>query len=511
MSGCFRNALYLGAVASVLGCIAGGTAVVPPPVLTHGVAVGDVTPNSALFWARAGQAGELKISLCGAAGTKEGSAPVSTDRDFIAKLRLSGLQPGADYQYRATVIEPRTGDRSPAFTGRLRLPPTADQPAALGFAFGADVAGQNICRDAGEGFPIFNTIASLDPHLMIALGDMIYADGVCRERGRYGNVQVARDVGKATSLPEYWAHWRYVRADAALMSLLARVVYVPTWDDHEVVNDFDPGNDSRNQPPYRPGQHLMPIGLRAFMDYNPVNESAGAPGRIYRSVRWGRHAEFFILDTRQYRDPNAQADNEDRPKTMLGAAQLTWLQNGVVSSGATWKILVSSVPLAIPTAFRAGAQPDAWANGDRTGGFERELTGIVSYLHKRAVRNIVWLTGDVHMGAAFRYRPYADDPGFMFHEMIAGPLNAQVFGTLRMDETLRPERLFIYAPLDLQRVKDHAALRRWWNFGFGTVDRDGVLTLSLRNVAGEVLYQLELKPDGSSSMQDNMRVPGHRP
>jgi alkaline phosphatase D len=66
--------------------------------------------------------------------------------------------------------------------------------------------------------------------------------------------------------------------------------------------------------------------LRAFIDYTPVASAGGTPPRLYRSIRWGRNAELFVLDTREYRDPNFADDTETHPKTMLGREQLTWLK-----------------------------------------------------------------------------------------------------------------------------------------------------------------------------------------
>ena len=69
---------------------------------------------------------------------------------------------------------------------------------------------------------------------------------------------------------------------------------------------------------------------------------ASAP-LLYRSLRWGRHLELFVLDTRSYRDPNSALDSQQQPKTMLGSEQLAWLKDGLASSSATWKVIVSSV------------------------------------------------------------------------------------------------------------------------------------------------------------------------
>jgi alkaline phosphatase D len=106
--------------------------------------------------------------------------------------------------------------------------------------------------------------------------------------------------------------------------------------------------------------------------------------------------ELFILDARQYRDANIAQDSAERPKTMLGREQLTWLKAKLAASDATWKILVSSVPLSIPTGFPPALGRDGWANFDQETGFEHELMDLLGFMRSREIRNVVSITTDVH-------------------------------------------------------------------------------------------------------------------
>ena len=229
--------------------------------------------------------------------------------------------------------------------------------------------------------------------------------------------------------------------------------YVGVWDDHEVVNDFGPLNDTRSTPPYTPGVHLLPIGLEAFLDYTPIAVAPNTPKRLYRSLRWGKHLELFVLDTRQYRDANAAFDSPDRPKTMLGREQLTWLKESLAASDATWKVIVSSVPMSIPTGFPAANGRDGWANFDQTTGFEQELLDILRFMERTGSANTVWITTDVHFAEAFRYRPFPSNPGFVVHELATGPLNAGIFPNRDVDSTLRPEVLTFFGPPTPRRLR----------------------------------------------------------
>ncbi|HET9323187.1 MAG TPA: alkaline phosphatase D family protein, partial [Gaiellaceae bacterium] len=309
--------------------------------------------------------------------------------------------------------------------------------------------------------------------------------------GLYGNAQLP-GPGPAPDLQTYWAHWRYNRADAGSQRLLRSTSYVGVWDDHEVVNDFGPLNDTRDTPPYTPGVHLLPIGLEAFLDYTPIAIAPNTPKRLYRSLRWGKNLELFVLDTRQYRDANAASDDPARPKTMLGREQLTWLKESLAGSDATWKVIVSSVPMSIPTGFPATGGRDGWANFDQTTGFEQELLDILRFMEQRGIANTVWITTDVHFAEVFRYRPFAADPAFAVHELATGPLNSGIFPNAAFDTTLNPTVLFgprpAASPTTWEQAKDG------FNFGTLEVDRGGQLTAAIVNTAGQTLYSLTLVP-----------------
>jgi alkaline phosphatase D len=475
---------YLVLAAAVFALVAGSAvrATGNTPAVTHGVVVGDVTARSAVVWARADREGTLKVHLSGGKHDGVGRINVRAADDYTGQVVLTGLRPDTDYRYRVGTAR-----------GSFETAPAADDREDVRLAFGGDVAGQNVCRDMREGFPIMETIRSLRPDVFVGLGDMIYADNACDPVGRYGNAQLP-GPGPAADLATFWAHWRYNRADAASQRLLASTSYVGVWDDHEVVNDFGPLSDTRSTPPYTPGVHLLPIGLEAFLDYTPIAVAANTPKRLYRSLRWGKHLELFVLDTRQYRDANSASDSADRPKTMLGREQLTWLKESLAGSDATWKVIVSSVPMSIPTGFPPTGGRDGWANFDQTTGFEQELLDIIRFMESEGIVNTVWITTDVHFAEAFRYRPFAANPDFAVYELATGPLNAGIFPIRDFDTTLNPEVLTFFGPPTPEAVTTWDEAKQWFNFGTLEVDRNGRLTAAIVNTAGQTRFSLTLVP-----------------
>ena len=465
------------------------------PAITHGVIVGDVRDESAILWARGPGEGWLNVRLSG--GKHRAIAPVAltADHDFTGVVELAGLRPDTRYRYRTWVSGGRSGRaQGPEVEGSFRTAPDPDDRAEVRLAYGGDVSGQNVCRDVTDGIPIARTIEEWDPDIFVGLGDMIYADDVCLPVGRYGNDQIPRAQAQATDIPGFWAHYHYNRSDPGLRSLLASAPYVAVWDDHEVVNDFGPLTDTRASPPYDPGVHLMPLGRQAFLDYTPITRDASDPDRLYRSIRYGANLELIVLDTRQYRDANSTLDDQPRPKSMLGAEQLAWLKTTLASSSATWKVVVSSVPMSVPTGFPAANGRDGWANFDQATGFERELLDILRFAQQRGIRDLFWITTDVHFGEVFRYTPFADAPDFHVYEMATGPMNSGIFPNLDFDTTLSPQRLAIVGPPAAADVTTWEQAKSWFNFGTIEIDENGTIEAAIVDTAGHRRFELRLPP-----------------
>src|SRR5215208_2522716 len=484
----------------LLGLAAGGAGLATTEhegravAITHGVVVGDVTSSSALLWARADREATLNVALSGGPHGRIARVQARAADDFTARVPLDHLGSGTTYRYRAWFsVRGHASSDGRVAEGSFRTAPRDGEAAPLRLAFGGDLNGQNVCRDAAEGMPIMDAVRARRPDVFVGLGDIIYADNACAAVGLYGNAQVPGSFGPATDVPAFRAHWRYSRADPGFQRLLSATDYVGVWDDHEVVNDFGPLTDTRSTPPYTPGAHLMPFGLHAFLDYTPVAIAENTPLRLYRSFRWGKNLELIVLDTRQYRDPNFEPDTAAHPKTILGREQLTWLKTQLAGSDATWKVIVSSVPMSIPTGFPPTNGRDGWANFDQTTGCERELLEILGFMRTHGVRNSVWITTDVHFAEGFRYVPFGGDPDFAVHELVTGPMNAGIFPTTDFDTTLNPTRLAFFGPPP-GAVTSWSQAKQWFNFGELELTRDGALTMRIVNAEGQTEFERTLTP-----------------
>ncbi len=455
--------------------------------LSHGVASGEVTHDSIVLWARCVGATTVQVRVRGGDREIDSRIAVDAESNWTGRTRVDGLRPATRYEYTVGCGNPTSG------SFRSAPPPTS--PAPIRIAWGGDIGGQNVCRDVTDGYSIFSRIAETDPDLFVALGDMVYVDNACEEVGRYRNRQVPGPP-PAGDLESFRHHWSYNRSDRHLRSLAAQVPYVGIWDDHEIRNDGSASDDRRQGS----DTHLFPNARRTFAEYLPMVPPRDDPTRFYRKLRWGRHAEMFILDTRQYRDRNDAPDLPGAGKTLLGERQLDWLLRSLADSDATWRIVVSSVPLSIPTGKGPQAR-DGWSNHGGNTGFESEARKILRHAADIGVRNMIWITTDVHFSTAFRYRPFADHPDFEVHEFVSGPLNAGVFPHRNLDPSFRPERLFFWGPDSPDDIDDYETALEWFNFGLIEIGDTGELTVAIVNGRGRrvVTYPLRRSRSGFSA------------
>jgi alkaline phosphatase D len=340
------------------------------------------------------------------------------------------------------------------------------------------------------------------PDFFIHSGDTIYADGPLAESVALPDGTVWRNLVTpekskvAETLAEFRGNHRYNLLDEHVRRFHAEVPAFVQWDDHEVVNNWYPG-ELLEDPRYtvREVDLLAARARRAFLESYPLGEIPAGAERIYRSLRYGPSLELFFLDMRTYRGPNTANDQRERSRLteLLGRAQLEWLKRRLARSTATWKVIASDMPIGLvvpdgPGAFEAVAQGDGEARGR-----ELEIAELLTFIRDRGIVNTVWVTADVHYTAAHRYDPerarYGEfDP---FWEFVSGPLHAGTFGPNPLDDTFGPEVVFQRVP-----ARANAAPSEGLQF-FGEVaiaEGGGPMTVRLIDVAGDVLYAVSLDP-----------------
>jgi alkaline phosphatase D len=331
--------------------------------LSLGYVAGEVTHESALIWLRAEPRSEIALQYSTDPSFRQfsltGQFSVESDTDFTAKISLDNLQAATRYYYRAAVA-----GKTPGQIASFVTAPRLDDDARVSFCFSGDT------RESYQPFTVMNAVRAQNPDFFLYLGDTIYAD-----RG-----------GAARQLNEFWSKYRNNRYDAATQACFRDTSVYAVWDDHEVEDN------------YLPGHPLAPIGRKAFLDYWPIRRPAAEPERIYRSFRWGKSVELFILDARQYRDL--------KQRTMLGRTQKEWLFDSIAQSQAKFKFIATAVPM-------AGGGSDRWD------GYPEEREKILRYLNAKRLGGVIFLSADMHYAAITKI-----PRGNGLIDITAGPLAA---------------------------------------------------------------------------------------
>lgn len=500
-------ALSLGS-AGALGASAPALALSGRPRAAWGVQAGDVTASSGLVWVRSDRPARMLVETAASEsfrGARRWYGPLlGAGSDFTGTTALRGLPPGEQIHYRVTLADPddprRTGE---PVTGTFRTAP-ARRRDGVRFLWSGDIAGQGwgINPDIG-GFRAFEEMRGLDPDFFLCSGDTVYADGVIQPSvtlpdGRiWRNVTTEEKAKVAETLDEYRGNFRYNLLDHNVRAFNAQVPSIVQWDDHEVRNNWYPGQ-ILDDPRYteKDVDVLSARALRAFGEYFPVStlRTSGADRRMHRVVRYGPLLDVFVLDMRSHRNPNSPGRQADDATGILGAEQLEWLKRELSRSRAVWKVLAADMPLGLVVPDGA-ANIEAIAQGDPGAPLGRELqiAELLRFVKHRRITGTLWLTADVHYTSAQHYAPEraAFQDFAPFWEFVSGPLAAGGFPANRLDATFGPERVFARAPerANLSPMESPQY--------FGEVDIDGEsgeLTVRLRAEGGAVLFTKVLRP-----------------
>jgi alkaline phosphatase D len=480
------------------------------PSMPQGVASGDVTGGRVVIWSRTDRPARMRVEYSTSerfadARSMQGPAALESS-DFTARVILTDLPPGQRIFYRVrfqdlTDLRVWSAPETGSFRTAALEAPTRD----VTIAWSADTVGQGwgINPDFG-GLRLYETMSRAEPDVFVNCGDTIYADGPVPAEAKlddgtiWKNVVTEAKSKVAETLDEYRGNYKYNLLDEHMRRFNAAVPQVVLWDDHEVRDNWYETRDLSKDDRYRVKSValLAARARQAFVEFTPIHLSGDAPGGIERVVPYGPLADIFAIDLRSYRGPNS-ANRQGRlgpGSRIFGAAQLETLKARLAGSRATWKVIASDMPVGLVVGDGEGRY-EAIANGDPGGplGRELEVAELLRFIRDRRIRNVVWITGDVHYCAAHHYDPgRARFTGFdPFWEFVAGPLNAGTFGPGTLDPTFGPEAKFIGIPAGMKPNRPPSEGYQF--FGTLRIDRrTRALTAALHNLAGETIFKVEL-------------------
>lgn len=244
---------------------------------------------------------------------------VKAENDFIHQFRLDRLRAATRYFLR---VEARDGPGkgvSAVAAGGFVTPAKSGQWQDVRFSV---VTGQSYWDlDNKAGYNIYPAMQKLGLHFIVPTGDTVYLDS---ESPRARTVELAR------------YHWH------RMYSLPRHVEFhrsVPGYwekDDHDAwVNDCWPSMDAHWMNPLTFQQ-----GLKIFREQVPMGDLT------YRTIRWGKGLQIWMVEGRDFRSPN---NSPDGPKKLIwGEKQREWLKRTIADSDADFRVLISPTPIVGP-------------------------------------------------------------------------------------------------------------------------------------------------------------------
>jgi alkaline phosphatase D len=463
----------------------------PAPYQATGVKTGEVTATSAIIWTRLtrlperlndgvappkreanepqlpegisvnqlegevpGARGEVQVlyRARGRSGetTSTASVAVDAERDHTHQFVLTDLQPDTEYLFRVWGCEPDTSVSAGAagsvpgavcrelgapLDGRFRTAPAADSPARVVFTV---VTGQDYHdRDDPTGFKAYRAMLDLRPSFFVHTGDIVYYDKPA-------------PIAQSVALARY--HWHRIYSLPSNVEFHRRVPTYFIKDDHDTwQDDCWPTLQNRKM-----GEFTFAEGQAIFREQVPMGE------RTYRTVRWGKDLQVWLVEGRDFRSANTMEDGPQ--KTIWGQEQKDWLKRTVLESDATFKVLISPTPI-------VGPDRENKRDNHSNKSFTHEGDEIRRWIRDEAP-DLVVVCGDRH----WQYMSVHPETGV--REYSCGPLSDQHAGGFS-------ERIDAY----------HRYFNVVGGFLSGTVERvDGkpLLTFRHHSVDGDVLFEDQL-------------------
>ena len=397
--------------------------------LAMGFKVGEVTQDSAIVWARitanaernwdgvdvSGRAGEraveytpLEIGVDEIQGATPGAAgdvrftwsvnqdfsdahtsgwlAVDPDADFTRQFELTELAPDTQYHLKVEARPTESDEPSATLTGSFGTPAEADKWQDVRFGVITGQAYRDL--DDPRGFKIYDAMREAGLDFLVPTGDTVYYDS---ERPRARTVELARH------------HWHRMYSLPKLVEFHRVVPGYWEKDDHDTLS-----NDSWST--LNP-KWMLPMtwqdGLRIFREQVPMGEST------YRTIRWGKGLQIWLVEGRDFRSPNNMPDGPG--KTIWGREQMDWLKRGILASDAAFRVLISPTPIVGPDRERKN---DNHANE----GFAHEGNRFRNWTKEQGLKNFFVCCGDRH------WQYMSIDPTTGLREFSCGPASDEHAG-----------------------------------------------------------------------------------
>ena len=361
--------------------------------------------------------------------------PVDSTRDFTRQFALANLKPNTRYLIR---VESRPDENSPggqSLDGQFWTAPTPSDPARVVFTVSTGQAYND--RDVPYGYQIYSQMLRLNPSFFVHTGDIIYYDR----------------LAKTPELARY--HWQRTYGLPTNVEFHRQVASYFIKDDHDTwQNDCWPTMQNRKM-----FKFTFEQGQGIFLEQVPMGDST------YRTVRWGKDLQIWMVEGRDFRTPNPAPDGPD--KTIWGAAQKEWFKRTVQESDATFRVLITPTPLVGPDRTNKN---DNHANA----GFTHEGDELRGFISRQ--NNMFIVCGDRH------WQYFSIHPKTGVREYSCGPASQKHAGGWKQSDYVK---------------EYHRYLNVIGGFLSVTVDREvnkPRITFGFRDVNGTVRFEDTIEP-----------------
>ena len=360
------------------------------------------------------------------------------------KLILDNLEPGTTYNYKITVNSKTQELAYPLSFTTQELWQWRTDPPPFSIAMGSclyinDPEDDRPGEPYGGRYEILESIHQKSPDVMLWLGDNLYY----REPDFYSKYQMA-------------LRYIHTRSIEPMQALVANSVNLAIWDDH----DYGPNNSDRT---YRMRRQALDI----FKTYwpNPAFGTMETAGVFFRYKY--SDVEFFMTDDRFHRAPNSADNSSD---DFFGRRQLNWLKESLLSSNATFKLVV------------VGNQAtNTYSGHEGFPNYTERYNELMNFLAAHEIEGVVFLSGDRHFTELLKTER---DDLYPLYELTSSPLTSGTYaGIVESEEADNPLRI------------DGTLVYDTRNFGMIQVSGerdDRSLILQTYDVKGEKLWEYSI-------------------
>ena len=113
----------------------------------------------------------------------------------------------------------------------------------------------------------------------------------------------------------------------------------------------------------------------------------------------------------------------EQPRKYLGRKQMKFVKKRLASSGAAWKVVANQLMI-MRTYFPGGdiINFDSWM------GYPTERKELVGHIKSKKIKDVVFVTGDIHTFVAGDVRLNDDDKRALATEFVGGSISAPGLG-----------------------------------------------------------------------------------